>query len=223
MFSGLQRTQIYSVYMSALVCSFLGWFFTMMFSVLGFLSPSNRGGLMTVMLFLWAFMGWLRLYPPIQDVQRNWVEKNSPEDCIPVPSHSVCHFLCLECIHLGTEIIRRCAIWNNVCLDVPVVLAFQCHLSFWAVKNPAIEYPVKINKIPRQIQSRLGTWTLSSQLWLEAYSHLKLFSSSSSLFSPQSGWISSITYLDFYSWSSSFSLSLVLKSQYSSATSNFVV
>ncbi|KAL0010696.1 hypothetical protein SO802_005804 [Lithocarpus litseifolius] len=30
---------------------------TMMFAVLGFLSPSNRGGLMTAMLLLWVFMG----------------------------------------------------------------------------------------------------------------------------------------------------------------------
>lgn len=30
---------------------------TMTFAVLGFLSPSNRGGLMTAMLLLWAFMG----------------------------------------------------------------------------------------------------------------------------------------------------------------------
>ena len=30
---------------------------TMMFAALGFLSPSNRGGLMTAMLLLWVFMG----------------------------------------------------------------------------------------------------------------------------------------------------------------------
>lgn len=30
---------------------------TMIFAVLGFLSPLNRGGLMTAMLLLWVFMG----------------------------------------------------------------------------------------------------------------------------------------------------------------------
>lgn len=32
-------------------------FVTMIFAVLGFLSPANRGGLMTAMLLLFAFMG----------------------------------------------------------------------------------------------------------------------------------------------------------------------
>lgn len=32
-------------------------FVTIIFAMLGFLSPSNRGGLMTVMVFLWVFMG----------------------------------------------------------------------------------------------------------------------------------------------------------------------
>jgi transmembrane 9 superfamily protein 2/4 len=35
---------------------------TMVFAVLGFLSPSNRGGLMTAMLLLWVFMGLLAGY-----------------------------------------------------------------------------------------------------------------------------------------------------------------
>ncbi|KAL0346692.1 UNVERIFIED_CONTAM: Transmembrane 9 superfamily member 7 [Sesamum calycinum] len=50
---------------SSLLCVYVGTgvqvfgmtFVTMIFAMLGFLSPSNRGGLMTVMVFLWVFMG----------------------------------------------------------------------------------------------------------------------------------------------------------------------
>ena len=45
---------------------------TMGFAVLGFLSPANRGGLMTAMLLLFAFMGIvgrLLLGPPLQVLQ----------------------------------------------------------------------------------------------------------------------------------------------------------
>ena len=37
-------------------------FVTMIFAVLGFLSPANRGGLMTAMLMLFVFMGVINGY-----------------------------------------------------------------------------------------------------------------------------------------------------------------
>jgi len=55
---------------SGLLCVYVGTgvqFFgmtlvTMMFALLGFLSPANRGGLMTAMVLLWVFMGVLAGY-----------------------------------------------------------------------------------------------------------------------------------------------------------------
>ncbi|GJN38674.1 hypothetical protein PR202_gb27739 [Eleusine coracana subsp. coracana] len=101
---------------SGLLCVYVGTgvqFFgmtlvTMMFALLGFLSPANRGGLMTAMVLLWVFMG-----------------------------------------------VLAGAFWNNVCFVPPLWFGISVPLvfvgSFLGFKQPAIEDPVKTNKIPRQI------------------------------------------------------------------------
>ncbi|KAL0316486.1 UNVERIFIED_CONTAM: Transmembrane 9 superfamily member 9 [Sesamum radiatum] len=99
---------------------------TMIFAALGFLSPSNRGGLMTAMLLLWVFMGIFagyasaRLYKMFKGTE--W-KKITLKNSFYVPGNPLCYFLCLECTNLG-------------------------YVGF---KKPAIEDPVKTNKIPRQI------------------------------------------------------------------------
>ena len=49
---------------------------TMCFAVLGFLSPANRGGLMTAMLLLFVFMGVPLLRLPPQVAQGDRLAKN---------------------------------------------------------------------------------------------------------------------------------------------------
>ncbi|KAL0330865.1 UNVERIFIED_CONTAM: Transmembrane 9 superfamily member 8 [Sesamum angustifolium] len=95
---------------------------TMAFAVLGFLSPSNRGGLMTAMLFLWVFMGLFAGYASAR----------------------------LYKMFKGTEwkkIALRTAFLFPAVVFVPLVFVG----SYVGFRKPATENPVKTNKIPRQI------------------------------------------------------------------------
>ncbi|GJN15513.1 hypothetical protein PR202_gb02434 [Eleusine coracana subsp. coracana] len=96
---------------------------TMIFAVLGFLSPSNRGGLMTAMLLTWVLMGLFagyassRLYKMFQRIR-------------------------MEEYHT----LRTAFLFPGIAF-VPLVFVG----SYLGFKQPAIEAPVKTNKIPRQI------------------------------------------------------------------------
>ena len=52
-----QKSSLLSVYVGTGVQLIAMSIVTMIFAVLGFLSPANRGGLMTAMLLLFVFMG----------------------------------------------------------------------------------------------------------------------------------------------------------------------
>ncbi|CAI9765769.1 unnamed protein product [Fraxinus pennsylvanica] len=100
---------------------------TMIFASLGFLSPSNRGGLMTAMLLLWVFMGLFagyassRLYKMFKGTE--W-KKITLQTAFMFPGIIFAIFFVLNGL-----------IWG----------------SYVGFKKPAIEDPVKTNKIPRQI------------------------------------------------------------------------
>ncbi|KAL1553790.1 Transmembrane 9 superfamily member 8 [Salvia divinorum] len=106
---------------------------TMIFAALGFLSPSNRGGLMTAMLLLWVFMGIFagyasaRLYKMFKGSE--W-KKITLQTAFMFPGIVFVIFFVLNAL-----------IW------VPLVFVG----SYVGFRKPAIEAPVKTNKIPRQI------------------------------------------------------------------------
>ncbi|KAE8700689.1 Transmembrane 9 superfamily member 10 [Hibiscus syriacus] len=102
---------------------------TMMFALLGFLSPSNRGGLMTAMVLLWVFMGIFAGVLFVIFFVLNaliWGEQSS------------------GAVPFGTMIALVC-LWFGI--SVPLVFVG----SYLGFKKPAMEDPVKTNKIPRQI------------------------------------------------------------------------
>ncbi|KAJ0242380.1 hypothetical protein HA466_0208550, partial [Hirschfeldia incana] len=101
---------------------------TMMFALLGFLSPSNRGGLMTAMVLLWtAFMFPGILFATFFVLNTlKWGEQSS------------------GAIPFGTMFALVC-LWFGI--SVPLVFIG----SYLGHKKPAIEDPVKTNKIPRQV------------------------------------------------------------------------
>lgn len=130
---------------------------TMLFAVLGFLSPSNRGGLMTAMLFLWVFMGLFagyssaRLYKMFKGAE--W-KKIALRTAFMFPATVFVIFFVLNALIWGQKssgavpfgtMFALVFLWFGI--SVPLVFVG----SYVGFKKPAIEDPVKTNKIPRQI------------------------------------------------------------------------
>lgn len=130
---------------------------TMTFAVLGFLSPSNRGGLMTAMLLLWAFMGVFagyasaRLYKMFKGSE--W-KKITLKTALMFPGIVFILFFVLNALIWGEKssgavpfgtMFALVFLWFGIA--VPLVFVG----SYVGFKKPAIEDPVKTNKIPRQV------------------------------------------------------------------------
>ncbi|KAK6137128.1 hypothetical protein DH2020_029137 [Rehmannia glutinosa] len=130
---------------------------TMLFAVLGFLSPSNRGGLMTAMLFLWVFMGLFagytaaRLYKMFKGTE--W-KKIALRTAFLFPAAVFIVFFVLNALIWGQKssgavpfgtMFALVFLWFGI--SVPLVFVG----SYVGFRKPAIEDPVKTNKIPRQI------------------------------------------------------------------------
>ncbi|KAL0372070.1 UNVERIFIED_CONTAM: Transmembrane 9 superfamily member 8 [Sesamum calycinum] len=130
---------------------------TMIFAVLGFLSPSNRGGLMTAMLLLWVFMGIFagyaaaRLYKMFKGTE--W-KKIALRTSFVFPATIFSIFFVLNALIWGQKssgavpfgtMFALVFLWFGI--SVPLVFVG----SYVGFKKPAIEDPVKTNKIPRQI------------------------------------------------------------------------
>ncbi|XP_020251267.1 transmembrane 9 superfamily member 7-like [Asparagus officinalis] len=150
---------------SGLLCVYVGTgvqFFgmalvTMMFALLGFLSPSNRGGLMTAMVLLWVFMGLFagyassRLYKMFKGT--DW-KKNTLKTAFMFPGIVFAIFFVLNALIWGEKssgavpfgtMFALVFLWFGI--SVPLVFVG----SYLGYKKPPIEDPVKTNKIPRQI------------------------------------------------------------------------
>ncbi|XP_031480719.1 transmembrane 9 superfamily member 8-like [Nymphaea colorata] len=130
---------------------------TMIFAMLGFLSPSNRGGLMTAMLLLWAFMGLFagyssaRLYKMFKGTE--W-KKVTLKTAFMFPGVVFSIFFVLNALIWGEKssgavpfgtMFALVFLWFGI--SVPLLFVG----SYVGFKKPAIEDPVKTNKIPRQI------------------------------------------------------------------------
>uniref|UniRef100_A0A0D3GYA4 Transmembrane 9 superfamily member n=1 Tax=Oryza barthii TaxID=65489 RepID=A0A0D3GYA4_9ORYZ len=130
---------------------------TMVFAVLGFLSPSNRGGLMTAILLLWVFMGLLAGYSSssLYKLFKGAEWKNiALRTAFTFPGSVFAIFFFLNSLIWGqkssgavpfTTMFALVLLWFGI--SVPLVFVG----SFLGFKKPAIEDPVKTNKIPRQI------------------------------------------------------------------------
>ncbi|KAK8664373.1 hypothetical protein V6N13_084166 [Hibiscus sabdariffa] len=130
---------------------------TMIFALLGFLSPSNRGGLMTAMVLLWVFMGIFagyssaRLYKMFKGTE--W-KRNTLETAFMFPSILFVVFFVLNGLIWGEQssgavpfgtMLALVFLWFGI--SVPLVFVG----SYFGFKRPTIEDPVKTNKIPKQI------------------------------------------------------------------------
>ncbi|KAL7165937.1 hypothetical protein ACSBR2_036745 [Camellia fascicularis] len=130
---------------------------TMIFAILGFLSPSNRGGLMTAMLLLWVFMGLFagyasaRLYKMFKGTE--W-KRITLRTAFMFPGSVFALFFILNTLIWGQRssgavpfgtMFALVFLWFGI--SVPLVFVG----GYVGFKKPTIEDPVKTNKIPRQI------------------------------------------------------------------------
>lgn len=130
---------------------------TTIFALLGFLSPANRGGLMTAMVLMFVFMGLLagyaaaRLYKAFRG--DGW-KQMTLRTALMFPGVIFAMFFILDLLVWGQKssgavpfgtLLAICFLWFGV--SVPLVFVG----SYFGFKKPAPEDPVRTNKIPRQI------------------------------------------------------------------------
>ncbi|CAI9285646.1 unnamed protein product [Lactuca saligna] len=138
----------------------------MIFAVLGFLSPSNRGGLMTALLLLWVLMGIFggyasaRLYKTFKGTEWKAITLKT---AFMFPGIAFSVFFVLNGLIWGEKssgavpfgtMFALVFLWFGI--SVPLVFVG----SYIGFKKPGIEDPVKTNKIPRQIPEQ--AWYMSS-------------------------------------------------------------
>lgn len=152
-----EKSDLLCVYVGTGVQFFGMILVTMIFAVLGFLSPSNRGGLMTAMLFLWAFMGLFAGYAStclFKMFKGTEWKKIALRTSFLFPATVFGIFFVLNALIWGQKssgavpfgtMFALVFLWFGI--SVPLVFVG----SYVGFKKPAIEDPVKTNKIPRQI------------------------------------------------------------------------
>jgi len=133
---------------------------TMAFAVLGFLSPSNRGGLMTALLLLFVLMGVLAgyvsavMYKGFKGTE--W-KLTTLKTALMFPGIVATIFFTLNLFIWGekssgavpfTTLLALLCMWFGV--SVPLV----CLGSYFGYKHKALEYPTKTNLIPRSVPAR---------------------------------------------------------------------
>ncbi|KAM7252562.1 hypothetical protein ACFE04_008071 [Oxalis oulophora] len=140
---------------------------TLIFAVLGFLSPSNRGGLITAMLLLWAFMGIFAgytsscLYKMFKGTE--W-KRIALKTAFTIPGGLFAIFLVLNTLMWGKKSSGAIPIGSMFLLvflwfgiSVPLVYLG----SYMGFKKPIIEDPLKTNEIPREIPEQAWYRTLA--------------------------------------------------------------
>jgi len=134
---------------------------TMIFAVLGFLSPANRGGLLTATLLLYVFMGIFagyfsaRLYKMFKG--QGW-KRCTLLTAFFYPGVVFMIFFVLNFFIWGKQssgavpfptLIALLALWFGI--SVPLVFLG----SYFGYKKKAIDHPVRTNQIPRQIPEQV--------------------------------------------------------------------
>ncbi|ROV95256.1 hypothetical protein VPNG_08951 [Cytospora leucostoma] len=131
--------------------------FTICFALLGFLSPSNRGSLGTIMILLYAVLGFVGGYVSARVYKSLDGEKwklNIALTPLLVPGIVFCVYVFLD-LFLWAKQSSGAVPFTTMLVIVSIWFVISVPLSFagsWvAFKSPPIEAPVRINQIPRQI------------------------------------------------------------------------
>ncbi|KAI0733184.1 endosomal P24A protein [Fomitopsis betulina] len=139
----------------AQLCAMVG--ITLVFALLGFLSPSNRGSLATVMMVCWTLFGGIggyissRVYASLGGENRS---KNSflTATILPAVVFAIVFLLNLFLISAGSSgavpfgtMLLIVVLWFGISAPLSLVG------SFFGSKHGALRHPVRVNQIPRQI------------------------------------------------------------------------
>jgi len=134
---------------------------TMIFAVLGFLSPANRGGLMTAMLLLFVFMGVpagyssAYLHKTLKGVE--WKKNIVLTSCF-FPGVVFLMFFVLNFFVWGEKssgavpfgtMFALLVLWFGI--SVPLVFLG----SYFGYRRKNVDFPVRINQIPRQVPEQV--------------------------------------------------------------------
>ncbi|KAJ7251464.1 hypothetical protein B0H12DRAFT_1296172 [Mycena haematopus] len=137
------------------LCSMVG--VTLVFALLGFLSPSNRGSLATVMMICWTFFGGIggylssRVYASLGGTERR---KNAfvTATVLPTVIFTVVFLLDLFLLGAGSSgavpfgtMLLIIVLWYGISAPLSAIGAY------FGSKHGAIQHPVRVNQIPRQI------------------------------------------------------------------------
>merc|ERR1712137_1259555 len=139
---------------------------TLIFALLGFLSPANRGGLMTAVVVLFLLMSLFsgyfsaRMYKVFKGTE--W-KKNAVLTASALPLFIFVIFFILN-IELGLEkssgYVHFLTLTGIVCLWVGISTPLALFGSYLGFKKPVTESPVRTNQIPRQIPEQV--WYMKS-------------------------------------------------------------
>ncbi len=134
---------------------------TMIFAVLGFLSPANRGGLITAVVVLLVVMGIVsgyysaRVYKMFKG--KAW-KRNTVLTAMLYPSILFATFFVLNLLIWGQKnygavpfltLLEILALWLGVSLPLTFLGAY------FGFKKPVADPPVRVNQIPRQIPEQV--------------------------------------------------------------------
>ncbi|KAG2016055.1 endosomal P24A protein [Coprinopsis cinerea AmutBmut pab1-1] len=130
---------------------------TLVFALLGFLSPSNRGSLATVMIVVWSLFGGIggyissRVYASLGGSNRR---KNAflTATMLPTTIFAIVFFLNFFLITAGSSgavpfgtMLTIILLWFGISAPLSAVG------SYYGSKHGGIRHPVRVNQIPRQI------------------------------------------------------------------------
>ena len=134
---------------------------TMAFAVLGFLSPANRGGLMTAMLLLFVFMGVPAgfssafLHKTLKGTE--WKKNIMLTSCLFTGIIFTIFFVLnffvwgeksSGAVPFGT-LFALLVLWFGI--SVPLVFLG----AYFGYRRKAVDFPVRVNQIPRQIPEQV--------------------------------------------------------------------
>ncbi|KAK6527786.1 hypothetical protein TWF694_004766 [Orbilia ellipsospora] len=130
---------------------------TIMFALLGFLSPSGRGSLATAMIILYTLLGFVGGYTSARVYKsfggESW-KKNILFTPIFIPGVVFGTFFFLNFFLIWKGSSGAVPLWTMIaliCIWFVISLPLSFTGSWFGFRAPAIEAPVRTNQIPRQI------------------------------------------------------------------------
>lgn len=152
-----RKGMLLSVFLGSGTQIFIMTFVTLFFACLGFLSPANRGALMTCAVVLWVLLGTPAGYVAARFYKSFGGEKwktNVLLTAFLCPGVVFADFFLMNLILWGEgssaampfgTLVAILALW--FCISVPLTFIG----AYFGFKKAGIEHPVRTNQIPRQI------------------------------------------------------------------------